>query len=603
MGMGANLVGLKEDYLLNTLPADIQQKFESKLNDKNAANANKQQATYLTVGKPTVSTSQINIQDHHSTPLPATGNKKDKIKLTNSLMGAVSLRDVSSITGGTKDDSNKSTNTSNPASNVSGGNNPEPLDAKKHKRKESTKILSEEQQLLLLDHINNAISQGSDYQKYFNAPSSKREYKYKAIINKLGTYGQAPIHVAATEGNDEIVDLLINKFKVDGNIFDTSGKTALLIASKYGRINVVELLLANSSIDSKLTSAHNQKTPIHYIAAFPIEDVKRIRKVIQTFVDKGVDINALTKKQKYTAFHISCISGNVNTVEILISFQVDIKKLDGQGNSGLIIAATQNNSVVVQYLLLNYPDHFNLAQLKSGIDDGTYANEVVEIYQNFDKIQKQHQTQQQQNVRNHLMSQLQQQHQQQLQSSNVVLRNISLPTVPTDYSKQQRVSGSLITMLQSAVQSNNDNHHESSSNTKHTSNNSSPSSSGSKITEHPIHFYLANRPKVGELVKFIKKEGSECLVSPNANQQISVHLATILGFHEIVSLLIEKYNVPLDKLDSFGYSCLLIAARNGDVKMMELLINFKANINIKLQNDNIIHLLASSDKRGLLKLF
>ena len=70
-----------------------------------------------------------------------------------------------------------------------------------------------------------------------------------------------PLHFAARRGNDEIVKVLLEHPKVNVNARDSSGKTALHVACSEGQIRVCQLLL-DKGADVKAVTAENT-TPLH----------------------------------------------------------------------------------------------------------------------------------------------------------------------------------------------------------------------------------------------------------------------------------------------------------------------------------------------------
>ena len=113
-----------------------------------------------------------------------------------------------------------------------------------------------------------------------------------------------------------------------------------------------------------------------------------------------------------------------------------------------------------------------------------------------------------------------------------------------------------------------------------------------KDHNHVIHDFLKSKPKNAELLKFIKKEGSTCLLYPNLIGRISIHLVSEYGINELISTLIDKFSVPIDRLDIEGNSCLHIAAQFGNIKTCEILLEHEANPNFKNQFGNILHSLS-----------
>ena len=74
----------------------------------------------------------------------------------------------------------------------------------------------------------------------------KKEGK-ESLSRKDGDYEQTPLHIAAEEGHDEIVALLVEKYKVDVNAVDKNGWTPLHSAAKHGHVNIIEFLISHGA--------------------------------------------------------------------------------------------------------------------------------------------------------------------------------------------------------------------------------------------------------------------------------------------------------------------------------------------------------------------
>lgn len=92
-------------------------------------------------------------------------------------------------------------------------------------------------------------------------------------------------------------------------------------------------------------------------------------------------------------------------------------------------------------------------------------------------------------------------------------------------------------------------------------------------SDHKIHSMIARRLKTTEIAKIVKKEGIEILNIPDAQGKFPIHIAVQLKFMEIVILLVERYQVPLNEKDGQENTILHIAAKNGDLKMCEYLLS------------------------------
>jgi len=104
------------------------------------------------------------------------------------------------------------------------------------------------------------------------------------LINKRGDMGATPLHIAAEEGNVDIIKLLIENGLHTG-VVDWIGNTALHIASAKGHTQAVAVLHEHGA-DPAAKNNQND-TPIHLAADAGHVEVARL------LIEIGADINGL----------------------------------------------------------------------------------------------------------------------------------------------------------------------------------------------------------------------------------------------------------------------------------------------------------------------
>ena len=73
-----------------------------------------------------------------------------------------------------------------------------------------------------------------------------------------------------------------------------------------------------------------------------------------------------------------------------------------------------------------------------------------------------------------------------------------------------------------------------------------------------------------------------------------IHLASAYGFFDIVHWLLEFSKQDLEKGDKFGRTALILAARNGHLSIISLLLAYKSNINaIDTSGNSSLHYVAA----------
>ena len=64
-----------------------------------------------------------------------------------------------------------------------------------------------------------------------------------ADVNQTGNQDMTPLHLAAMNGSDRVVKILLNTGRVNKHAKDSKGRTALHLASENGHDKVVALLI------------------------------------------------------------------------------------------------------------------------------------------------------------------------------------------------------------------------------------------------------------------------------------------------------------------------------------------------------------------------
>jgi ankyrin repeat protein len=66
-------------------------------------------------------------------------------------------------------------------------------------------------------------------------------------VNVRNSRGQTPLHIAAQNGQLDVVRLLLASQQIDVNARDQQGSTPLHLASEKGHVEVVQLLVAHGA--------------------------------------------------------------------------------------------------------------------------------------------------------------------------------------------------------------------------------------------------------------------------------------------------------------------------------------------------------------------
>ncbi len=168
---------------------------------------------------------------------------------------------------------------------------------------------------------------------------------YGADIHSTGKAGHTALHFATEEGHYEIVALLILK---GANIHSTNNNshTALHWAAQRGHYKIVALLISKGA-DIHSTNNYGW-TPLHLAAQ------KGHHEIVALLISKGAPLEARIRNPSYTPLHISCFAGNDSgrSARLLLQAGADKEAISGfDSQRALHIATLCGNLEVVNELL------------------------------------------------------------------------------------------------------------------------------------------------------------------------------------------------------------------------------------------------------------
>ncbi|XP_031634299.1 uncharacterized protein LOC116347724 isoform X1 [Contarinia nasturtii] len=184
---------------------------------------------------------------------------------------------------------------------------------------------------ILLKHNHDYLERRKESLRY------PRYRDYQGIsIDAIDSQKNAPIHLAAQNGHEQIVSLLLQK----GAIFNKEnlqGETPEVVATQNGHNNIVELFQAVKNL---------------FIA---IE--QRNTSEVENFIKEGVNIN-VKNQDGYTPLHVVASVDQLDVVQFLLDNNADVEAIDFNKNTPIHIAV-KNNKIENVKLLLNYGASFN----------------------------------------------------------------------------------------------------------------------------------------------------------------------------------------------------------------------------------------------------
>ena len=168
--------------------------------------------------------------------------------------------------------------------------------------------------------------------------------KNRHYLDSKDTYGQTPLFLAARNGHEAIVKLLVERNDVEADLKDNWGRTPLLRAAKEGHEVVVELLLMKRvDTDSK---DENGRTPLASAAESGHEAVVKLLLATKRVNVDSKDVDG------YTPLSWAAKNGHEEVVRLLVTERVDTNSKDAKyGRTPLLWAAENGHEVVVKLLL------------------------------------------------------------------------------------------------------------------------------------------------------------------------------------------------------------------------------------------------------------
>ncbi|KAG8096496.1 hypothetical protein GUJ93_ZPchr0013g34470 [Zizania palustris] len=183
------------------------------------------------------------------------------------------------------------------------------------------------------------------------------EYGYVALVSEMIKYhdvatacikarsGYDALHIAAKQGDVEVVKELLQALPELLMTVDASNTTALNTAATQGHMEVVRLLLeADGSL--VLIARSNGKTALHSAARNGHVEV------VRALVEAEPSIAVRVDKKGQTALHMAAKGTRLDLVDALLAAEPSLLNLaDTKGNTALHIAARKARNPIIKRLL------------------------------------------------------------------------------------------------------------------------------------------------------------------------------------------------------------------------------------------------------------
>ncbi len=396
-------------------------------------------------------------------------------------------------------------------------------------------------------------------------------------VNQVTQNGATALQIAAQNGHDNVVKLLLEYDGIHINKPMTRDFTALHLAAKNGHDKVVELLLKKKGI--KINQVIKDGVTALHLAAQDGHD-----KVVGVLLEKeGINVNQVTKESA-TALHLAAYYGHDKVVQLLLKYAVDVNQVTQNGATALHIAAQHGHLNVVKLLLkkkginINQKNKNDFTALHIAAQHGHHN--VVELLLKYKGINVNQNTNQGLTVL-HIAAQY--------GHHNVVELLLNY-----QYINVNEVTTNGATALHVAAENG---HHEV---VQVLLNNGIDAT---KTVRDATALHLAAQNGHAKVVKLLIDHKTSLYICKH-NGSNALHIAARYGRLEVVQLLLEYGDINVNEKTNQGFTALHIAAQYGHLKLVRLLLKYNGiHVNqVTTNGDTALHLAVQNGHASVVEL-
>lgn len=164
-------------------------------------------------------------------------------------------------------------------------------------------------------------------------------------------HDRSALHIAACNGDIELVRLLIDNFNASVNISDSRGQIPLEVATDYRNINIVKFLIQKGSNNPDYAAQYlNTEEVEQLFTAARANDIAEVTRLIS---ENGLDVDTEDRSDNNsTVLEVAATNGYYDLVRVLVDqFHADVNHSDDLEESPLIMAMNNNHDNIANFLL------------------------------------------------------------------------------------------------------------------------------------------------------------------------------------------------------------------------------------------------------------